>query len=112
MSVALDRRAWRAAASAASSPPTDFLPHVAGRIDRFLDPQTGDNFQVDTALEAIIRGGWFGHGPGEGMVKRVIPDAHTDFIFAVAAEEFGIIACIVLVGLFAFVVLPRPVAQR
>ena len=81
-----------------------FLPHVAGRIDRFLAPHTGDTFQVDTAMDAILNGGWLGRGPGEGTVKRILPDAHTDFIFAVAAEEFGIIICIVLVLLFAFVV--------
>lgn len=80
------------------------IPHVAGRIDRFLDPSAGDTYQVDTAMQAFINGGWFGVGPGEGTVKRVLPDAHTDYIFAVAAEEFGIIFCIALVALFAFVV--------
>lgn len=80
------------------------LPHVAGRIDRFLTGE-GDTFQVDTAREAIIRGDWFGQGPGEGLVKRIIPDSHTDFIFSVAAEEFGIVFCIVLVSIFAFLVL-------
>ncbi|MBB3975347.1 cell division protein FtsW [Rhizobium azooxidifex] len=78
--------------------------HVAGRIDRFLTGE-GDTFQVDTAREAIIRGDWFGKGPGEGVVKRIIPDSHTDFIFSVAAEEFGIIFCMVIVAVFAFVVL-------
>jgi cell division protein FtsW len=82
-----------------------FLPHVAGRIDRFLAPHTGDTFQVDTAMESIMSGGWLGRGPGEGTVKRILPDAHTDFIFAVAAEEFGIIICIALVLVFAFVVI-------
>jgi cell division protein FtsW len=80
------------------------FPHVAGRIDRFLTGE-GDTFQVDTAREAIVRGNWFGRGPGEGTIKRILPDSHTDFIFAVAAEEFGIIFCMVLVGVFAFVVL-------
>ncbi|NML73155.1 putative lipid II flippase FtsW [Rhizobium sp. S-51] len=80
------------------------LPHVAGRIDRFLTGE-GDTFQVDTARQAIIRGDWFGQGPGEGVVKRIIPDSHTDFIFSVAAEEFGIIFCMVLVAIFAFLVL-------
>ena len=82
-----------------------FVPHVAGRIDRFLDRGVGDTFQIDTALESFARGGWLGQGPGEGTVKRILPDSHTDFIFAVAAEEFGIILCLVLVTLFAFVVL-------
>ena len=80
------------------------LPHVAGRIDRFISPQSGDTFQIDKALDSILRGGWFGAGPGEGVVKRILPDAHTDFIFAVAAEEFGIIICIGLVIIFALVV--------
>ena len=80
------------------------IPHVAARIDRFLDPSTGDTFQVDTALQSFLRGGWLGQGPGEGTVKRVLPDSHTDFIFAVAAEEFGILVCIALVAVFAFVV--------
>jgi cell division protein FtsW len=80
------------------------MPHVAYRIDRFISPETGDTFQVDRALDSILRGGWFGRGPGEGMVKRVLPDAHTDFIFAVAAEEFGILACLLLVLVFALIV--------
>ena len=80
------------------------LPHVAGRLDRFLTGE-GDTFQVDTAREAIIRGDWFGQGPGEGIVKRIIPDSHTDFIFSVAAEEFGIIFCMLIVAIFAFLVL-------
>ncbi|MBA3042330.1 MAG: putative lipid II flippase FtsW [Alphaproteobacteria bacterium] len=80
------------------------LPHVAGRIDRFLTGE-GDTFQVDTARQAIIRGDWFGQGPGEGIVKRIIPDSHTDFIFSVAAEEFGIFFCMVLVSIFGFLVL-------
>nr|CAD6603018.1 putative lipid II flippase FtsW [Rhizobium sp. Khangiran2] len=80
------------------------LPHVTGRIDRFLTGE-GDTFQVDTARDAIIRGDWFGQGPGEGIVKRIIPDSHTDFIFSVAAEEFGILFCMLLVLIFAFIVL-------
>ncbi|UDF28888.1 UNVERIFIED_ORG: putative lipid II flippase FtsW [Roseateles sp. XES5] len=81
-----------------------FLPHVAARIDKFWTGE-GDTFQMDTAREAIIRGDWFGQGPGEGTVKRIIPDSHTDFIFSVAAEEFGIIFCMVIVMIFAFVVM-------
>jgi cell division protein FtsW len=80
------------------------FPHFAGRINRFLDPAAGDTFQVDTALNSIVHGGWFGRGPGEGVVKRILPDSHTDFIFAVAAEEFGIILCMCLVLMFGFVV--------
>jgi cell division protein FtsW len=81
------------------------LPHVASRIDRFLDPASGDSYQVDTALQAFTTGGFFGRGPGEGTVKRILPDAHTDFIFAVIGEEFGLIACLVILMVFAFVVL-------
>lgn len=81
------------------------VPHVARRIRRFLDPSSGDTFQVDTAIESFLRGGWFGRGPGEGTVKRVLPDSHADFVFAVAAEEFGIVLCLVLVALFAFIVI-------
>ncbi|NQU56455.1 MAG: cell division protein FtsW [Rhodospirillales bacterium] len=79
--------------------------HVQGRIDRFLDPSAGEGYQVMRALEAFRNGGLFGRGPGEGRVKEVLPDAHADFIFAVAGEEFGLIACLVLLALFAFVVL-------
>lgn len=82
-----------------------FIPHVTLRVDRFLDPSSGDTFQTDTALKAFASGGLFGLGPGEGEIKRILPDAHSDFIFAVVAEEYGILACIVLVALFAFIVL-------
>src|SRR5947209_7329748 len=81
------------------------IPHVARRIKRFLDPSSGDTFNVDQALESFLRGGWFGRGPGEGTVKRVLPESHADFVFAVAAEEFGIMLCLVLVALFTFIVL-------
>jgi cell division protein FtsW len=81
------------------------VPHVARRIKRFLDPASGDTFQIDNALESFVRGGWFGRGPGEGTVKRVLPDSHADFVFAVAAEEFGIVFCLVLVTLFGFIVI-------
>ncbi|QCI65819.1 putative lipid II flippase FtsW [Phreatobacter stygius] len=79
--------------------------HVRRRVDKFLEPGTADTFQVDVAIDAFQQGGWFGKGPGEGTVKRIIPDSHTDFIFAVAAEEFGVILCLVIVALFAFIVL-------
>ncbi|PZO78984.1 MAG: putative lipid II flippase FtsW [Mesorhizobium amorphae] len=81
-----------------------FLPHVTGRIDRFLTGE-GDTYQVDVAHEAIVRGGWLGQGPGEGSVKRILPDSHTDFVFSVAAEEFGILLCMGLMAIFAFIVL-------
>ncbi len=79
--------------------------HVRSRIDRFLDPAAGDNYQVETSLRAFSNGGLFGRGPGEGVVKTQLPDAHADFVFAVLGEEFGLIACFLVVGIFAFVVL-------
>ena len=81
------------------------VPHVAVRIQRFMDPASGDTFQVDTAMDAFANGGWFGLGPGEGIAKRSLPDSHTDFVFAVGAEEFGIIMCLALLALFTFIVM-------
>ena len=81
------------------------VPHVARRIQRFLDPASGDTFNIDIATESFMRGGWFGKGPGEGTVKRLLPESHTDFVFAVAAEEFGVALCLALVSLFAFIVI-------
>jgi cell division protein FtsW len=81
------------------------LDHVRSRLDRFLDPSSGDTFQITKALEAFGNGGLFGRGPGEGMVKNALPDAHADFVFAVAGEEFGFIVCVVILALFTFVVL-------
>lgn len=81
------------------------LPHVRERIERFMDKDSGDSFQVATALESFSKGGWLGRGPGEGSIKRILPDAHTDFIFSATAEEFGIGVCLALLGLFAFIVL-------
>ncbi len=81
------------------------VPHVTRRIQRFLDPSSGDTFNVDQAIESFLRGGWFGRGPGEGTIKRILPESHTDFVFAVAAEEFGIVLCLALLMLFAFIVL-------
>ena len=80
------------------------MPHVASRINSFLDPSAGDNYQVAKSLQAFKHGGWVGRGPGEGVVKNFIPDAHTDFIFSVAGEEFGVLACMVIVLLFAYIV--------
>ena len=81
------------------------LGHVRSRFDRFLDPSSGDNYQVNTSLEAFNNGGLTGRGPGEGTVKAQLPDAHTDFVMAVAGEEFGLIVCLLILGLFAFVTL-------
>ena len=81
------------------------VPHVAARIQRFLNPASGDTFNIDIATESFMRGGWFGRGPGEGTVKRLLPESHTDFVFAVAAEEFGVALCLALVALYAFIVI-------
>jgi cell division protein FtsW len=85
------------------------VPHVRARVLKFIDPAAGggmvDTFQVDTALDSFLSGGWFGKGPGEGTVKRILPDAHTDFIFAVTGEEFGVAACLLIVAIFTFIVL-------
>jgi cell division protein FtsW len=84
------------------------FPHVAKRIDRFLDPSSGDpygdRYQINQSLEAFSSGGALGVGPGEGVVKRHIPDVHSDFVFAVAGEEFGLVVCLLLLGLYAFIV--------
>ena len=76
--------------------------HVHERVDQFLKG-TGDSYQIDRALEAFQNGGLTGRGPGEGSVKMVLPDAHSDFIFAVAGEEFGLVVCLMILALFAFV---------
>lgn len=81
------------------------LDHVASRVDRFLDPSGGgDNYQIERAMEAFQVGGLFGRGPGDGAVKSILPDAHTDFVFAVAGEEYGFAACLLILFLFAFIV--------
>lgn len=82
-----------------------FFPHVTSRVDRFLDPAAGDNYQVQKSLDAFANGGLFGTGPGHGQVKLTLPDAHADFIFAVAGEEFGMIAAILLIVLYAFIII-------
>ena len=81
------------------------FPHVHDRIGRFLHPEASDNYQVDRAMQAFGAGGLLGRGPGEGQVKNVLPDAHADFVFAVAGEEFGLLICLALMGVFAFIVL-------
>jgi cell division protein FtsW len=80
------------------------FPHVRGRIGRFLDPSTGDTYQTDRAIESFTEGGFFGRGPGEGVIKSILPDAHTDFPFAVIGEEYGTIACLLIIALYAFIV--------
>ncbi len=81
------------------------IPHVRSRIDRHLNPESGDTFQVRTAMEAFRNGGFLGRGPGEGVVKNILPDAHTDFVMAVAAEEYGLLICLAITALFAVIVL-------
>jgi cell division protein FtsW len=76
------------------------FPHVAQRIDSFM-ASDGSAYQVERALSAVASGGLLGKGPGEGSIKFTLPDAHTDFIFAATAEEFGVIACLLIVALFA-----------
>jgi cell division protein FtsW len=82
-----------------------YLPHVRARVDHFVDPSAGDSYQVNRSIEAFANGGLWGRGPGEGTVKDVLPDAHADFVFAVAGEEFGVVVCLAIVALFAFIVL-------
>ncbi|MEQ1780370.1 MAG: FtsW/RodA/SpoVE family cell cycle protein [Hyphomonadaceae bacterium] len=79
------------------------LPHVRQRINSFLSPTDYDTYQIDKARQAIERGGFFGVGPGEGTVKRMLPDAHTDFVYSVAGEEFGLIVLVLLTVLFAVI---------
>lgn len=79
--------------------------HVQSRVDRFLNPAAGDTYQIDKSLQAIENGGLFGAGPGQGVVKLDIPDAHADFIFAVAVEELGFFLICILIILFTFVLL-------
>jgi cell division protein FtsW len=81
-----------------------FLPHVKARIDLFLDPQNLGNYQVKKSIEAFKQGGLYGVGPGEGLIKKHVPDSHTDFIFAVIGEEMGFIACSFLIIMFALLV--------
>jgi cell division protein FtsW len=88
------------------------VPHVASRIDRFLHPTSGDTFQTDTAVEAFNNGGLLGTGPGGGIAKLVLPDAHTDFTFSVVGEEFGFIACVALMVVFFFIIIRVLVRAR
>ena len=81
------------------------IPHVARRIQRFLDPASGDTLSDRHRAEMLHARRLVRPRPGEGTVKRILPDSHADFVFAVAAEEFGIVLCLALVALFAFIVL-------
>lgn len=81
------------------------FPHVQSRVQRFLHPDVGDHYQIDTALRAFGNGGLLGRGPGEGRVKDLLPDAHADFVFAVAGEEYGLILCVGIILIFGIIVL-------
>jgi cell division protein FtsW len=87
--------------------------HVQKRVNGFLNPETGETYQTDRALDAIASGDFLGKGPGEGSIKDFLPDAHTDFIYSVASEEFGLLASVGLIGLFcALVVRGLYIANR
>jgi len=73
------------------------------RIKTFIDPQAGDNFQSQNALDAIIQGGLTGQGMGEGILKDQVPEAHTDYIIAVISEEFGAVFVLFVVTIFLFI---------
>lgn len=79
-----------------------YLPHVTSRVNRFLD---GGSMQTDRSIQSFADGGLFGVGPGDGQVKHHLPDAHADFIFSVAAEEYGALACLFVISLYGFFVL-------
>ena len=94
------------ATAAAGLSSTYFMfPHVASRVDRFLSPDRADTHQVDAAAIAQAAGGIFGRGPGEGVMKRHVPDLHTDFIYSVGAEEYGLVFSLLLIALFGFIVI-------
>ena len=93
-----------AAAMAGLSSTYFLFPHVQSRVDRFLSPDKADTHQVDAAAIAQAAGGLFGRGPGEGVMKRRVPDLHTDFAASVGAEEFGLVFLLLIIALFAFVV--------
>lgn len=78
--------------------------HVQSRIDRFINPESGDTYQIDRSLRAFQHGGLLGTGAGQGTVKLTVPDAHADFIFSVAGEELGMIVTVLLVGLYGYII--------
>jgi len=81
------------------------IPHVSDRINNFLNPESADRYQIEKSIDSFKNGGLFGQGPGEGIVKNHLPDAHSDFVFAVAGEELGLILTLVIIILFAFIVM-------
>jgi cell division protein FtsW len=82
-----------------------YLDHVKKRIDVFFDSSSGDSYQTTKSIDAFENGGIFGTGPGQGKVKEILPDSHTDFIFSVAGEEFGLIFCLIIISIYAAIIL-------
>ena len=78
--------------------------YILNRLQAFFDPTSGNNYQSEKASEAIISGGFFGKGIGEGTLKSRVPEAHTDYIVSVISEEFGVLFIIVLMIIFLFFV--------
>jgi cell division protein FtsW len=81
-----------------------YFPHVQSRFDKYFGSAPMENSQAGRAIQSFTEGGLFGRGPGEGVIKSILPDAHTDYIFAVIGEEYGAVACIALLGVYAFIV--------
>ena len=78
--------------------------YILNRLQSFFDPTSGNNYQSEKASEAIISGGFFGKGIGEGTLKNRVPEAHTDYIVSVISEEFGVLFIIILMIIFLFFV--------
>ena len=76
--------------------------HVKIRIDNFIE---GKTYQVSKSLQSFESGGFWGKGPGEGFYKKSLPDAHSDFVFAVAAEEYGALICTLIIIIYGFIIL-------
>ena len=78
--------------------------YILVRLKSFFDPSSGNNYQSEKASEAIINGGFFGKGIGEGTLKNRVPEAHTDYIVSVISEEFGVLFIMLLMIIFLFFV--------
>ena len=76
--------------------------HVKIRIDNFIE---GKTYQVSKSLQSFESGGFWGKGPGEGFYKKSLPDAHSDFVFAVAAEEYGVLICCLIISIYSLIIL-------